>query len=80
MKLVAEKLRKMREEKGKFEYIIRIAQFYDISLRKLFSQKEDRVKDYLSDLSFHICIPFNFNKSEIFLEIAEYFSEMEKNK
>lgn len=107
MKNVANKFRKLREEKGftqlqvaddmrvsistisrlesnpsqlRFEYIIRLAEYYQIPLRKLFSEYEKDNNYLYSEMRIQINLPISFYNSKLFFELARRLKKEEEEK
>ncbi len=53
-------------EKMRLGYFIRLANFYEIKLRKIFSNLEDEVKEEFDKLSLHIDLPTNMGSEQLY--------------
>ncbi len=107
MKNVANKFRKLREEKGftqhqvaddmgvsistisrlesnpsqlRFAYIIRLADYYEVSLGKLFSEYEKDSNDLFSEMRVQVSLPISYYNSQLLFELARQFKKEEEKK
>lgn len=55
---------------------VQIAEFYEIELRKIFSDAEIEVQEKLARLDLHLSMPINFN-SQFLFQLAKEVQEIE---
>lgn len=62
----------------KVDYIDQFATYYEVTLRKLFSKKEEKFNKKLAKVKVQITLPTQMNNSTCLFELAHYLEEKEK--